>query len=57
MHKDPSPGFLEKPLSAIVSYGLLIGFVAGTLTFTGWSFYSSATPTGRIASPLGERVR
>ncbi len=57
MHKDQPPGLLEKPFSVIVSYGLLIGFVAGTLTFTGWSFFSSVTQRGTIASPLSQRGR
>ena len=58
MHKDPPPGLLERPVQAIVLYGLLTGFVAGVVFFGAWSLFSGAysgKPTP--PAPLADRVR
>ena len=48
MHKDPPPGLLEKPTGTIVTYGVLIGFVAGIVSAGIWSFFSTVNNRGRI---------
>ncbi len=46
MHKDPPPTLLERPLQVVITYGLLIGFVAGALTCAVWSFFSVVSHGG-----------
>ena len=58
MHKDPPPGLLERPISVIVTYGLVIGFIAGVVCAGAWSFVSSVNNrTGRYEPPLTQRGR
>jgi hypothetical protein len=46
VHKDPPPTLLERPLQVVITSGLLIGFVAGALTFAIWSFFSVVSDGG-----------
>jgi hypothetical protein len=46
VHKDPPPTLLERPLQVVITYGMLIGFVAGALTFAVWSFFAAVTQGG-----------
>ena len=51
MHKDPPPGLLEKPTGAVITYGVLIGFVAGVVCAGVWSFFSTVNNRGRLDPP------
>ena len=57
MHKDPPPSLLERPISVIVTYGMLIGFVAGILTAGVWSFFSTVNNRGRFDPPITQQPR
>ena len=57
MHKDPPPGLLEKPTGTIVTYGVLIGFVAGIVSAGIWSFFSTVNNRGRIDPPAIHQPR
>jgi hypothetical protein len=57
MHKDPPPSLLERPISVIVTYGMLIGIVAGILTAGVWSFFSTVNNRGRIDTPITQQPR
>jgi hypothetical protein len=57
MHKDPPPSLLERPLGVMVTYGMLIGFVAGVLTAGVWSFFSTVNDRGRYEPPAVLRSR
>lgn len=49
MHKDPPPGLLERPIGVVVTYGLLIGFIAGIICSGAWSFVASVNDRGKPA--------
>jgi hypothetical protein len=51
MHKDPPPGLLEKSTGTVVTYGVLIGFVAGIVCAGVWSFFYTVNNRGRIDPP------
>jgi len=51
MHKDPPPGLLERPISVVVAYGVLTGFVAGIVIAGVWSFFSTVQERGRYEPP------
>ena len=57
MHKDPPPGLLERPLGVVVTYGLLIGFIAGIVTAGVWSFFSTVNNRGRFEPPVTHQSR
>jgi hypothetical protein len=55
MHKDLPPTLLERPISVMVTYGMLIGFVAGIVTAGVWSFFSSVNDRSRYEPPAALR--
>ena len=57
MHKDPPPSLLERPISVIVTYGMLIGFVAGIVTAGVWSLFSTVNDRVRYEPPAALRSR
>jgi hypothetical protein len=46
VHKDAPPTLLERPLQVVITSGLLIGFLAGALTFAVWSFFAAVSNPG-----------
>ena len=57
MHKEPPPGILERPISVVVTYGMLIGFLAGVVTAGVWSFFSTVNDRSRYEPPVVNRGR
>jgi hypothetical protein len=55
MHKDLPPTLLERPISVMVTYGMLIGFFAGIVTAGVWSFFSTVNDRSRYEPPAALR--